>query len=262
VLPSSGKWITWNVNSLRSHLPGVLGWLDEHEPDVVALQETMCDERSFPSAPFIARGYACAATGRGGRGGVALLSRVGLSAVERGVAGAIAPFDEPRIIAADCGGVRVVNLYAPNGRKVGTDAHRIKLAWFSFVGHLLEHDLDRDLLVVGDLNIAPTDRDVWDADRYRSRNLTSPAERACYREWCSMGLIDVVRRDIGDEAALSTWWNRRGDFFESDRGWRLDHVLASASVAERCRFVTIDRGARASAGTDHAPIVVSVMPAR
>jgi exodeoxyribonuclease III len=259
-VPQSESWqlVTWNVNSLRAHLPGVLAWLDDHQPDVVALQETMCDERNFPGPPFLDRGYAVLAAGRGGGGGVALLSRVGLDNPERGIPGATAPFDEPRLVSATCAGVRVVNLYAPNGRKVGTDPHRLKLAWFSFLGQMLDDDAAGDLLLVGDLNIAPTDRDVWDASRYRYRNLTSPAERRAFAELCSIGLTDVVRRDAGDSAVLSSWWNRRGDFFDSDRGWRLDHVLASTSMAARCRFDRIDRTGRERAATDHAPIVVTI----
>ena len=189
---------------------------------------------------------------------MALLSRVGLGDPERGVPGATAPFDEPRLVSATCGGVRVVNLYAPNGRKVGTDPHRVKLAWFAFLGQVLDDDATGNLLLVGDLNIAPTDRDVWDASRYRNRNLTSPPERKAFADLCAIGLIDVVRRDAGDAAVLSSWWNRRGDFFESDRGWRLDHVLASATIAPRCTFDRIDRSGRERSGTDHTPIVVTV----
>jgi exodeoxyribonuclease III len=253
----SWQLVTWNVNSLRAHLPGVLAWLDDHQPSVVALQETMCDDRSFPAAAFTQRGYEVLAAGRGGGGGVALLSRIGLDSPERGIPGASAPFDEPRLVSATCGGVWIVNLYAPNGRKVGTDPHRLKLAWFAFLARVLDDDAHGELLLVGDLNIAPTDRDVWDASRYRQRNLTSPAERRAFADLCAIGLTDVVRRDAGN-AMLSTWWNRRGDFFETDRGWRLDHVLASATMAPRCALDRIDRTGRERAGTDHAPIVVTV----
>jgi exodeoxyribonuclease III len=249
---------TWNVNSLRAHERGVLEWLERSDVDVLAMQETMCDARAFPYKAFAVLGYDVAAVGLGGRSGVAIASRVGLGDPLLGFPGAVAPFDQPRFVAATCGSVRIVNLYAPNGRKVGTDEHRVKLAWFEFVGSVIEDELtDGPLLVVGDLNIAPTDRDVWEPARYRSRNLTSPVERRAFTTLCERGLVDVVRRDAGS-ASTFTWWNRRGDFFESDRGWRLDHVLASNDVASRVVFVGADRSARETAGTDHAPLVVRI----
>lgn len=250
---------TWNVNSIRAHERGVVEWTEEHRPDVVALQETMCDERSFPRAGFAGLGYEAAVVGRGGHNGVALLSRVGLDDVWGTPEGAVAPFDEPRVVSARCGGVRILNAYAPNGRRVGTIEHARKLAWCSYVSSLIEEELgDGDLAFLGDLNIAPTDLDVWDPHRYRSRNLTSPAERRAFAAWCELGLIDVVRRDAPPGVPLFSWWNRRGDFFESDRGWRLDHVLMSQGLASRSSLVGIDREARHRAGTDHAPLVVRV----
>jgi exodeoxyribonuclease III len=256
--PTGVLLATWNVNSLRAHERGVLAWLEASDVDVLAMQETMCDARSFPRKPFAEIGYDVAAVGTGGRSGVAIASRVGLASVMLGVPGAVAPFDQPRFVAATCGAVRVVNLYAPNGRKVGTDEHRVKLAWFEFVGSVIEDEIaDGPTVVLADLNIAPTDRDVWDASRYRSRNLTSPVERRAYATLCDRGLLDVVRRDAG-EAPTFTWWNRRGDFFESDRGWRLDHALVSGDLAGRSALVGVDRSARETAGTDHAPLTIRI----
>jgi exodeoxyribonuclease III len=256
--PTGVLLATWNVNSLRAHERGVLAWLAASDIDVLAMQETMCEARSFPRKAFEALGYEVAVVGTGGRSGVAIASRVGVDNQMLGVPGAVAPFDQPRFVAATCGGVRVVNLYAPNGRKVGADEHRVKLAWFQFVGSVIEDEIaDGPMAVLADLNIAPTDTDVWDASRYRSRNLTSPVERRAFREFCDRGLVDVVRRDAGG-ASTFTWWNRRGDFFDSDRGWRLDHVLASTDLAERMTLVGVDRSARETAGTDHAPLTVRV----
>jgi exodeoxyribonuclease III len=256
--PTGVLLATWNVNSLRAHERGVLEWLQASDVDVLAMQETMCDARSFPRKAFAAIGYDVAAVGLGGRSGVAIASRVGLDSLMLGVPGAVAPFDQPRFVAATCDGVRVVNLYAPNGRKVGTDEHRVKLAWFEFVGSVIEDEIgDGPTVVLADLNIAPTDCDVWDASRYRSRNLTSPVERRAYSALCDRGLVDVVRRDVG-HAPTFTWWNHRGDFFESDRGWRLDHALVSADLADHSMFVGVDRSARKSAGTDHAPLTIRI----
>lgn len=188
-----------------------------------------------------------------------MLSRLPMNDVMLGVRGAVAPFDEPRLAAATISAVRVYSIYAPNGRKVGTDAHRFKLAWFEFLGHVLASELEDydELILLADLNIAPTDRDVWDASRYRNRNLTSGPERAAYQRLIDLGLVDVVRSHCGESSAF-TWWNRRGDFYETDRGWRLDHALASASIVGRVSAVHIDRLARAEPGPDHSPIVITM----
>jgi exodeoxyribonuclease III len=250
---------TWNVNSIRAHEARVLRWVEAHQPDVLALQEIMCDDGSFPRCGFTDLGYRAVVHGRPGRGGVALLSRLPMGDVMFGMPGAVAPFDEPRLIAATIAGVRVFSIYAPNGRKVGTDAHRFKLAWFALLGHVLDGELEdcSELMVLADLNIAPTDRDVWDASRYRNRNLTSGPERAAYERLIDLGLVDVVRLRVGEKSVF-TWWNRRGDFYETDRGWRLDHVLASAMLAQRVLAASVDRPARAEPGPDHAPIVIEL----
>jgi exodeoxyribonuclease III len=252
---------TWNVNSIRAHEHQVLNWLADHQPSVLALQETQCGAASFPLAGFSALGYEVAVHGDGGRSGVAIASRVGLSDVTHGVPGAAHPFDEPRIIAATVSlygeTTRVICGYAPNGKKVGTDDHRFKVAWFRLLGAVMEHSEEANVIVAADLNVAPTDRDVWDAHRYRSRNLTSPADRAAFVQLLDLGVVDVVRAHAGD-AQLSTWWNRRGDFFDTDRGWRLDHVLTSARLASTVQSVVIDRSVRAQpGGSDHSPILVS-----
>lgn len=246
---------TWNVNSLRAHAGQVLGWLERVAPDVLALQETMCEAASAPLRAVAKLGYEVVAVGGASGGGVALASRVGLADVRLGVAGAVGPFAEPRLVSADAAGLRVHAVYAPNGRKVGTEAHRVKLAWFEFLAAVLEGDgVDEgSTVLVGDLNIAPTDADVWEPSRYRNRNLTSPLERAAYRRLVDVGLVDVVA------PGSFTWWNRRGDFYESNRGWRLDHVLMSPAVAERVGSVTVDRAVRAEPrGSDHAPVVVDL----
>jgi exodeoxyribonuclease III len=249
---------TWNVNSIAAHAHQVLAWLAAHQPSVLAMQETQCTAARFPRAEFEALGYEVTAHGDGGSNGVALASRVGLFDVGFGVAGATAPFDEPRILSARLNGdVRVICGYAPNGRKVGTDAHVFKVAWFELLRAVVEHSDETDIVVAADLNVAPTNNDVWDAHRYRSRNLTSPEDRRAYERLIDVGLVDVVRKHSGSEK-LSSWWNRRGDFFESDRGWRLDHVLASYELADRSLGVHIDREIRRlPGGSDHAPITAS-----
>jgi exodeoxyribonuclease-3 len=142
---------------------------------------------------------------------------------------------------------------------VRTHPHAVKLAWLELFGTWVGLDgLDRGqpTVVAGDLNVAPTDADVWDPDRYRSRNLTSPTERKAFEDLLGRGLVDVVRQSLGPEPAF-TWWNRRSDFFATDRGWRLDHVLADPATAAGTRTVMVDRDERAEPdSSDHAPIVV------
>lgn len=258
--------VTWNVDSIRARLAQVLDWVDAKAPDILCLQETKCRPIDFPAAPFEERGYLVVAHGGdGGRAGVAVLSRLTPGGVVLGVPGAVPPLDEPRSISFTAAGLRVHTCYAPNGRKVGTPPHRIKLAWFELFGNWLTLDSlapDRDrpepTLLVGDLNIAPCDIDIWEPARYRRRNLTSKAEREAFAALIDRGLIDIVRDHHGEDAVF-TWWNRRSDFYETDRGWRLDHALASPDVAAAVDSVMVDRDERArQPGTDHAPLVVDL----
>ncbi len=242
-------------------MPLIEVWIESHRPDVLCLQETKVADRSFPAAPFRALGYEVVTVGEGGRGGVAMLARSEMIDVVLGIPGAKAPLAEQRTISATVAGLRIHTAYAPNGRKAGTMHHEIKLAWFELFRAWVEMDgleAGSPTLVIGDLNIAPTDLDVWEPTRYRSRNLTSPPERAAFDRLLEAGLVDVVRQQH-PEVRLFTWWNRRGDFYESDRGWRLDHALADPATARRTSAVWIDRVERGRPGSsDHAPLVVDL----
>lgn len=259
------KLASWNVESVRAHHDQVISWIDRFEPDVLCMQETKVGGRKFPTAAFHERGYEIAVHGGDdGRGGVAIASRLAMEDVVLGIPGAVSPLAEPRCIAATIDGVRVHTAYAPNGRKVGTQNHRVKLAWFKLLTAWIElerNDFD-ELVLAADLNIAPSDVDVWEPSRYRKRNLTSPAERAAFAELVKRGdLIDIVRESFQDQPVF-TWWNRRSDFYETDRGWRLDHVLTSPSVAERVVSVMVDREERGRPGSaDHAPLLARINPA-
>lgn len=247
---------------MRAHHDQVIAWVDRNGPDVICLQETKAGPRKFPRAALAERGYEIEIHGGDdGRGGVAIASMLPMSDAVLGLPGAIAPLNEPRSIAVTVGGIRIVTVYAPNGRKVGTHSHQVKLAWFALLTAWLElerGDFEHQLLA-GDLNIAPLDLDVWEPIRYHKRNLTSPPERAAFVDLLANGqLLDVVRVSFGDERVF-TWWNRRSDFYESDRGWRLDHVLATPAVAEQVSDLSIDRTERGRAGsTDHAPLLVTI----
>lgn len=263
---SSLRVASWNVDSIRARLELVSAWLIENNVDVLCLQEIKCVPEKFPRSAFADMGYdsvvhsAAARTTDAGRGGVAIVSRAELDEVTLGIPGAVAPLHEPRSISASVGGLRLHTLYAPNGRKVGLPSHAIKLAWFELFGSWLSIDGlgTRPTLVMGDLNIAPTDLDVWEPKRYRKRNLTSPIERAAFDALLDRGLVDVVRNRFGDEHVF-TWWNRRSDFYASDRGWRLDHVLADPETAETINHLSVDRHERGKPGaSDHAPLLIQV----
>lgn len=253
---------SWNVESIRAHHDQVIDWLDANDVDVACFQETRCPSQKFPTSAFTRRGYELVVHGGdGGRGGVAVASRLPIDDPVCGIPGSVPPLDEPRSISLTAGGVRIHTCYAPNGRKVGTHHHEIKLAWFALFTAWLSIDKERhpERLVVGDLNIAPLDIDVWDAARYRRRNLTSPRERQAYEALVDAGdFVDLIRTTFGDEPVF-TWWNRRSDFYDTDRGWRLDHALGDARSAERIVAVSIDRAERGREGAaDHAPILLTL----
>lgn len=236
-------------------------WIDSYQPDVLCLQETKVSDRMFPRAPFLERGYELAVGESGGYGGVAMASKLGLDRVVVGIPGAAAPLAECRTISADVAGLRIHTVYAPNGRKVGTRHHEIKLAWLELFRAWVTMDgleANQPTVVIGDLNIAPADIDVWEAKRYRKRNLTSPPERASFEKLLAAGLVDVIREHHGDMPVF-TWWNRRSDFYETDRGWRLDHALVDSATADLVTAAYVDRAVRGSEGaSDHAPVVLDL----
>lgn len=255
------RLVTWNVNSLRTRAPAVLGWLTAHRPDVALLQETKCIDDALPTAELAALGYEVAHHGRDHWNGVAILSRCGLDEVRRGFGLAPGPpFDEARYVSARCGGVRVASLYVPNGRELDHPQYRYKLDW---LGHLrdelaAERASGAPLLVGGDFNVAPTDADIYDPRRWRGRTHASPLERAAITALLELGLVDLLDRARGGRPAY-TWWSYRPGQFEADRGLRIDHLLADHATARRVRDVWVDRAARAAIRpSDHAPVVADL----
>jgi len=253
---------TWNVNSVKQRLPRLLPWLDERRPDVVCLQETKLTDDAFAAlldAELADRGYAVAAHGQGAWNGVAILSRVGLEDVVRGIPGGPGfPEPEARAVSATCDGVRVVSVYVPNGRSPGSDHYEYKLNWLAALRDMVADDADRTV-VLGDINIAPTDDDVFDPEAYEGHTHVTPAERAALADLESVGLHDVVRDRWPDERRLFTYWDYRAGMFHQDLGMRIDLVLAGASVAERVQAAWVDRKARKGKGpSDHAPVIVDL----
>ena len=252
---------TWNVNSVKQRVPRLLPWLDERQPDVVCLQETKLGDTAFEQLlgeELAKRSYRVATYGEQAWNGVALLSRVGLQDVVRGIDGAPGfPHPEARAISAMCDGVRVYSVYAPNGRVPDSDHYAYKLEWFAALKNVLRAD-PTDAVVCGDMNIAPTDADVFDPDAYIGQTHVTPPERAALANLESVGLRDVVR-DHWPTQRVFTYWDYRAGMFHKDLGMRIDLILASETVASRVKAAWVDRQARKGSGpSDHAPVIVDL----
>jgi exodeoxyribonuclease-3 len=252
---------TWNVNSVTPRVPRLLPWLDLRQPDVVCLQETKLADQAFDKllgAELSQRGYAAARSGEAQWNGVAILSRLGVDDVVTGIPGGPGfPHQESRAIAATCGGVRVHSVYVPNGRVPDSEHYRYKLEWLAALERMLITHPE-STVVCGDMNIAPTDADVFDPDAYVGATHVTPAERAALAALTKRGLHDVVREHWPD-ARVFTYWDYRAGMFHKDMGMRIDLVLASSPVAARVRAAWVDRHARKGAlPSDHAPVIVDL----
>jgi exodeoxyribonuclease III len=252
---------TWNVNSVKQRVPRLLPWLDQRQPDVVCLQETKLTDAAFTALlgeELAGRGYAVALHGEAQWNGVAILSKVGLDDVVAGIAGAPGfPRPEARAVAATCNGIRVYSVYVPNGRVPDSDHYRYKLAWLAALRDELGAGPDATI-VCGDMNIAPTDADVFDPEAYVGQTHVTPPERAALAELQQLGLRDVVR-DRWPTERVFTYWDYRAGMFHQDLGMRIDLVLASAPVAGRVQAAWVDRQARKGSGpSDHAPVIIDL----
>jgi exodeoxyribonuclease-3 len=252
---------TWNVNSVKQRVPRLLPWLDERQPDVVCLQETKLADDAFHElldAELGQRGYQAAVHGQGRWNGVAILSRAGLDDVVTGLAGAPGfPEPEARAVAATCGGIRIHSVYVPNGRSPGSDHYQYKLAWLAALTDVVAGGPDA-ALVGGDMNIAPTDADVFDPAAYVGQTHVTPPERDALAGLEGLGLHDVVR-DRWPSEQVFTYWDYRAGMFHQNLGMRIDLMLASDPVAARVKAAWVDRQARKGTGpSDHAPVLVDL----
>jgi exodeoxyribonuclease-3 len=263
---------TWNVNSLKARLEKVTWWLERARPDVLLLQETKLADAEAPVEVFREAGYALAHHGEGRWNGVAIASRCGLSDVVANFGEPLRPAatpdtgdDEPlaeaRVLAATCGGLRVVSLYAPNGRVVGSPFYEAKLGWFDRLGQWLSRSAQPSEPVVlgGDFNVAPEDADVWDPRACHGGTHVSAREREAFGRLQHWGLQDAYRLHH-KEPGRYTWWDYRAGNFHKNYGMRIDHLLVSAPVAARVVAAEIDREARKGkpVPSDHAPLVIDV----
>ncbi|HES77079.1 MAG TPA: exodeoxyribonuclease III [bacterium] len=249
------KIATWNVNSLRVRLPHVLEWLKTAQPDVLALQEIKLIDALFPHEALREAGYECVVSGQPTYNGVAVLTcQPALEAV-RDIPG----FDDPqrRVLAVTVGDVRVINLYVVNGEAVGSEKYAYKLAWLDALAAWLKDEAARhpNLVVLGDFNIAPDDRDVHDPAKWAGKILCSDAERAALARLHALGLVDVFRQFEQEEKTFS-WWDYRMNGFKRNLGLRIDLILASPSMAQRCVASYVDQAPRGwERPSDHAPVI-------
>ncbi len=252
---------TWNVNSVKQRVPRLLPWLDERQPHVVCLQETKLGDDAFQELlhdELERRGYEVATYGEAAWNGVAILSRVGLQDVLRGVPGAPGfPHPEARAVAATCGGIRVYSVYVPNGRMPESDHYYYKLAWLAALKDVVANG-PQPAIVLGDFNIAPTDDDVFDPDAYIGETHVTPPERDALANLQSVGLHDIVREHWPTNRVF-TYWDYRAGMFHKDLGMRIDLVLATNPIASRVQAAWVDRHARkGTLPSDHAPVIVDL----
>ncbi len=247
---------TWNVNSIRARLERVLAWLEKAAPDIVCLQELKTTETDFPYEPLEAAGYRAAVFGQKTYNGVAILSR---EAPDDVILGLDDNVDDPqaRLITARFGETHVLSAYAPNGKIVGSPQWEYKLAWFRRLRAFLERRFSPDdaVLLCGDLNVAPEDRDVAFPDRWRDSVLFHPDARRALAEVTAWGLVDTIRLHHEGPGPF-TWWDYRNLAFPKGNGLRIDHILATRPMADRCTDAFVDRDERkGQKPSDHAPVL-------
>jgi exodeoxyribonuclease-3 len=263
---------TWNVNSLKARLDKVTWWLERAKPDVLLMQETKLSDADAPRETFARAGYELAHHGEGRWNGVAIASRVGITDVVtnfgqplRSAVTPEVPDDEPlaeaRMLSAVCGGVRVVSLYAPNGRVLDSPFYRAKLAWYERLARWLAEARDpgEPMALGGDYNVAPTDADVWDPVACHGGTHVSEPERLAFGKLCGWGLVDAYRLQR-PEPGRYTWWDYRAGNFHKNFGMRIDHLLITKPLAARVVWVEIDREARKGKPipSDHAPLAIDL----
>jgi exodeoxyribonuclease-3 len=249
------KIASWNVNSLNVRLPHVLAWCDAAAPDILALQETKLPDERFPADELLEAGYQTLFSGQKTYNGVAILSREEGRDMVTDVAG----LDDPqrRILAATYGDVRVIDLYVVNGSEVGSEKFEYKMHWLEKVTDFVAAEIEKheNLIVLGDFNIAPEDRDVHDPEEWAGKILCSDQERDALKKMLDLGLTDTFRQFEQEERTWS-WWDYRMNAFRRKMGLRIDFVLASKPMAERCSAAYIDREPRTQERpSDHTPVI-------
>ena len=252
------KLASWNVNSLKIRLEQVLAWLEATQIDVLALQETKLIDEQFPAHIFTERGYQVVFSGQKTYNGVAIISRQPITDVITDLPNLLDP--QRRILTATVGGIRLINLYVPNGSDLTSDKYRYKLDWLDKVTAFIQQQLQLHarVAVVGDFNIAPEDKDVHAPEEWVGAVLVSPPERMAFQRLLALGLYDSFRNFPQEEGTFS-WWDYRAASFRRNRGLRIDHVLLNAALNQYCSKSAIDKAPRqGERPSDHAPVWVEL----
>lgn len=272
-MTASIKITTWNVNSIRTRLTHVIDWLDANSVDVLCLQETKVVDADFPLAPFADQGFNLYISGQKAYNGVALISRQPLLDVAAGfspvfenqgnVPTEVTEFDQQKrvITGVTESGIRIVNLYVPNGSSIGSEKYDYKLCWFQRLQQYLQHLLSGDpqhLVICGDFNVAPEDRDIYDPDGKANHIMASPQERTALSEILTLGFADAFRKFTAEGGHFS-WWDYRAAAFRRNMGWRIDHHYLTSALYEGAIACTIDKAPRSLVKpSDHTPVTVEI----
>ena len=249
------KIASWNVNSLRVRLPQVLEWLNQNQVDVLALQETKTQDPEFPEQAIKAAGYQAVYSGQKTYNGVAILAKT----QPQDAITDVKNLDDPqrRILAATVNDIRVINLYVVNGSEVGSEKFAYKLDWIEKVTAHIKKEMKahKKVVVLGDFNIAPEDRDVHDPDKWKDKILCSKQERKAFEKMLSLGLKDTFRQFKQEDKSFS-WWDYRGGGIHRNHGLRIDMILASEALSKQCKNSSIDKIPRSwERPSDHTPVV-------
>ncbi len=250
------KIATWNVNSIIARLPLVTRWLEKEQPDILCMQETKCSDDKFPALELKSVGYECLLFGQQSYNGVAIVSRAGCANEVRGFPGDDAG-SQSRLLMAEIAGISLVNVYIPNGQSVGSDKYQFKLQWMKRLRELLDQKYQdsANVLLCGDFNVAPEERDVHDPRLWQNRILFSEGERNALQHIRDWGFTDTFRLHI-QEGGHYSWWDYRAGGFRRNLGLRIDHIWVSTPLAQRNTKTWIDKEPRAwERPSDHAPVV-------
>lgn len=253
------KLATWNVNSVRVREKRLVDWLAKASPDIVCLQETKTEDPGFPSDAITRAGYTSVLHGQKSYNGVALLSRHPITEVTRGF-GDGEPEDEARVIAGTIAGIRVIDVYVPNGQELGSEKYVYKLGWYRRLRRYLDRTAtpDTPLVLCGDFNVTSDDLDVWSPEAWAGKIHCSPDERTALQEVLAFGLVDVFRAQ-NPAGKIYSWWDYRGVSFFKNQGLRIDFIYATKPVADRITACVIDRDARKGQdASDHAPVIATL----
>lgn len=253
------KIATWNINSLRVRLTQLINWIAEHQPDIIALQEIKVEDQHFPISAIQEIGYHAVYAGQKSYNGVAILSR---NAASSEIITDLHDFSDTqrRVLCASYGDLRIINLYVPNGSSIGSEKYFYKLNWLAKLNDFLKQEIAKypKLIVLGDFNIAPEDRDVHDPIMWEGQVQVSPPEREALAKVLGLGFVDAYRL-FEQEGGNYSWWDYRAGAFRRNHGLRIDHILLSHALKDSCVACMIDKAWRAQEQpSDHAPVVATL----